>query len=210
MARCVGAEAAIVWGKHQGKAGKIVNAPPGLFPDQRWPPRVPLRWPIPGTTALLAPPLPNRKERMVAGEVQTSFVFRLLHLFAPPPQRKSSAKLKPERDPDAVEAGTRRPGLRGAAHGGRAAGQHEPDSVPAARPAAGEEQRLRGAVSPRSLPGGWRLGAGRGEDGGSGRWARARGGVSGWRPRDAEGASAGTQGRLSRRAAVAEDAEGGG
>lgn len=46
----------------------------------------------------------------------------------------------------------------------RAAVQHEPDFVPAARPVAGEMQRLRGEVRfalPRAR--GWRLGSGQGE-----------------------------------------------
>ena len=46
----------------------------------------------------------------------------------------------------------------------RAAVQHEPDFVPAARPVAGEMQRLRGEVRfalPRAR--GWRLGLGQGE-----------------------------------------------
>jgi hypothetical protein len=63
-----------------------------------------------------------------------------------------------------------------------AAVQHEPSSVPAARPTAGEMQRLRGEVRPRlPVPAGGGWGRAGGEDGGCG-----SGGGTGVRPGVAE------------------------
>lgn len=87
MACGIGAEAAIVQGKHQEKRGKAVNSrgPSALTKDG------------PATQVnarnYLPYPSQNRKKRTVAGEAQTSFAFCLL--IFPAPQRKSSAKLKP-------------------------------------------------------------------------------------------------------------------
>lgn len=102
---------------------------------------------------------------MVAGGVQTSFVFHLFFFFFFP------RLLSGSRAPNSNFSWTRTPfrpvppagsvGLFRTPAG--AAVQHEPGSVPAASPVAGEMQRLRGEVR-SAFPGarGWRLGSGQG------------------------------------------------
>lgn len=168
-----------------------------------------------GTTALPSP-APGRPEGGDGGRRGPT----RLQLPSIPTLRPLSGS----RAPNSNLSGTRAPPRRvpeprpvDAAPSGGTAVQHEPGSVPGARPAAGEVQRLRGEVRPAVRAAcGWRLGSGRG-----GRWRlgpvgcglrpaagrRAGGpGTRGW----VGGDSAGTQGHLSRRVAVAEDAQGGG
>lgn len=113
-----------------------------------------------GTTAPF--PSQSRKKRMVAGEVQTSFVFP--RCIFPASSAEAERQTQTCSSPERLSGQYREPGLVGLPRGpGGAAIQHEPDSVPAARPVAGEMQRLRGEVR-SAFPGdrGWRLGSGQG------------------------------------------------
>lgn len=113
-------------GKHQVKKEKV-SFPRVPFPYQRWLPRVPPRRLMPGTTA------PSPQTGKADGGWRGPNLFRLPSIyFSPPSQRKPSAKLKLCRYLDALGLVTF------SVHKTGTAVQHEPGSVPAASPAAGE------------------------------------------------------------------------
>lgn len=132
----------------------MVSSPREPFPYQRWPPRA--RHAGGRRDFRSASPAPCRPEGGDGGRRGPT----RLQLPAIPKPRPLSGSRAPNSNLSGT--GRRRGGCRSPACGRgaqrRTAVQHEPGPVPGARPAAGEVQRLRGEVSPRSpLPagGGW-------------------------------------------------------